>query len=145
MKNLVLSRSLHLIICCVFSVAAYALPNSSDLRNPQQSIQCMQLNHDRKLALDQIQRTAQVKIDLKSKINYLHKIIQKRRDLITQLDKLANQTNNKNYNQLVKQFDELVKERKLAMSAYRQKHRQHKVQRESEERLTQRFTTLCKK
>jgi len=107
------------------------------------ALNCIQINKDMNLASQQLLSTEANKANFKSKITYLHKEIQKRRQLINRLDKQNNQGNNKNYNQLIKQFENLVDERKHAISLYENENLLHVTQHKSVIRLEQRFSTKC--
>jgi len=109
----------------------------------QHALTCIQINKDMNLASQQLLSTEANKENIKSKINYLHNEIQKRRQLINRLDKQNNQSNNKNYNELIIQFENLVDERKQTISLYENENQLHVTQHESVIRLEQRFSNKC--
>jgi len=117
--------------------------DSNNFITKQHALSCIQLNHDMKLASQQMLTTESDKSHLKSKINYLQKEITKRRQLIEKLDQQNTQQNNNNYNALVTQFEDLVEERKQIIKLYNDENQLHKTQHESVVRLEERFSKTC--
>lgn len=109
----------------------------------QHALTCIQTNEDLNLASRQMLLTETDKSHLKSKIDYLHSEIEKRRQLIEKLDRQNSHENNDNYNQLFTQFEDLTDERKQTISLYKEKNQLHITQHESVIRLEQRFSNEC--
>ena len=104
---------------------------------------CIQLNSDLGLASQQMLATESSKAELASKIRYLEGVIEERRSLIEELDRVATQQNNENYNQLVTQYEDLTEERRRAIADYNDTHERHVSQHNSVIRLEQRFNNQC--
>ncbi len=138
-------RTLHTLFCLAFATlmaSSLANANASEFTLEQAS-RCILLNKDLNLASSQLIKTETKKAEMASKIHYLERIINERRTLIEQLDQIATHENNKNYNQLVLQFENLTQERRESIADYNQQHQLHIVQHESVIRLEQRFTSQC--
>lgn len=139
----------------IFLILSYLIPtslvcasnsinlDSNGFITKQHALTCIQINKDMKLASQQMLTTESDKSHLKSKINYLHREITKRRQLIEKLDQQNIQGNNDNYNKLITQFEDLVEERKQVINLYNDENQLHETQHKSVVRLEQRFSKAC--
>jgi TolA-binding protein len=109
----------------------------------QQALVCIQINNDLLFSQHQASLSANRKQHLKSKIDYLHNEIQKRRNLINDLDQQKNQSNNKNYNQLITQFESLIEERKQTIALYEDEDQQHITHHQNVNRLDEQYLHQC--
>jgi len=89
------------------------------------ALTCIQKNKDIASSQQKLQAFDTRKATLKGKIEYLQKEIQIRRNKIEELDQRHFHDNNKNYNQLISQFDELMAERKQTVAQYNKEDLQH--------------------
>ncbi len=138
-KTLLLSISLSLSSAAIPTARLYA-ENTFSL---EMARACIQLNSDLGLASQQMLSTESTKSELASKIHYLEGVIEERRRLIEQLDQVATEQNNENYNQLVQQYEDLTTERRIAIAEYNETHQRHVTQHNSVIRLEQRFNRQC--
>ncbi len=138
-----------LLIISLLSLSAHVFANDSAALDAngfitqKHALNCIQTNKDMNLARQQMLATESKKAHLKSKIDYLHNEVQKRRQLIENLDRQHNQGNNKNYNQLITKFEDLREERKQDIVLYDEKNQLHITQHKSVIRLEQRFSNTC--
>lgn len=107
------------------------------------ALHCMQLNKDVVASQQQLLSFATGKANLKSKIDYLQNQIQIRRRQIEELDQKNYQDNNKNYNQLIDQFESLMAERKQTIALYDKKDRQHQAHNQQDIKLQNTYTEQC--
>lgn len=135
-------------LLCHFGLQAadssgHQAPSSLSDFTPQMALACIQLNKDLNLASQQMIGTETHKSELASKIRYLDEQIEERRRLIESLDQRHSQQNNKNYNQLVQQFNDLSDERKTTLRDYNHQHSLHLSQHNSVIRLEERLNQQC--
>lgn len=142
MKKILLTLSISLPLSTALAQNPPIL-DTSGFVTKEHALSCIQTNKDMNLASQQMIETENTKTSLTSKIEYLHTEIHKRRQLIDKLDRQRNQGNNENYNQLVTQFEDLMDERKQAVSLYDKENQLHATQHKSVIRLEQRFSELC--
>ena len=107
------------------------------------ALTCIQKNKDIASSQQKLQAFDTRKATLKGKIDYLQKEIQIRRDKIEELDQRHYQDNNKNYNQLISQFDDLMAERKQAVAQYNKEDLQHIEQNNDDINMQNAYVEQC--
>ncbi len=137
-----MNRFLQILLSSLLT-GSFALADTNSYISRQLALSCIQLNKDMNLASQQMLSTESSKTTLTSKINYLQGQITQRRDKIRELDQRNTQSNNKNYNQLVTQFEDLLEERRQAITEYERQNQLHVTQHKSVVRLEQRFSDKC--
>jgi len=108
-----------------FIHAAPAIKDSKGFISRVHAMHCIQLSQDVSTSKQHLLNFETRKVNLKSKIDYLHNEIRIRREKIEALDQRNYQSNNKNYNQLIDQFESLIEERKQAIAQYDRENQQH--------------------
>jgi len=141
-------KPLYLFTAVMFTAfTAYAeSPEKTDNRGfvtHKQALSCMQMNKNIASSQQKLQAFDNSKATLKGKIEYLQKEIQIRRDKIEELDQRNYQSNNKNYNELVDQFEDLVAERKQTVAQYNKEDLQHIEQNNNDINLQNQYIEQC--
>lgn len=135
-----------LFTCCLPFTLMAQTEQSMDANGfvtQEHALMCIKTNKTMNTISQELLSTENRKSLLKSKIHYLHNRIQKRRQLIEQLDQQHDQSNNKDYNQLITQFENLLNERKQSITFYDEENQLYVTQNKQLTHLEQQFSAQC--
>ncbi len=140
----VINRAIFFVAILPCSVSAeYVMTDDKGFITHEHALRCIQMGKDVVASHQHLLTFETRKASLKNKINYLHEQIELRRQKITELDQQHYQENNKSYNLLIAQFEELVEERKHTITIYNNENKKHLAHGAENVTLQNTYTEQC--